>query len=266
MLSGDDVALKIQADVYRFSVPHSGAAPDALVVLFQAANIAEALRLDARLGLTFGEAVRAGDRRPGIISVFAERLDKLIIEAVSKEPSKRDAAKEQDVRNRLRLIASERAQIETTLYQRFPDYAALAKPAPLSVQETQQLLADDEILIVFDFDRQSYAGVFSHSQAGSFVLQITAADLEAQVKALRVSLTYAPQFDVEASYRLYQSLFGPYAEYIASKTRLTVVANGALTSFRCSCWSQRTPRVKSSLTSIGWFANMPSLWCPQRQA
>jgi hypothetical protein len=71
VLSGDDVALKIQADVYRFSVPHSGAAPDALVVLFQAANIAEALRLDARLGLTFGEAVSAGDRRPGIISVFA---------------------------------------------------------------------------------------------------------------------------------------------------------------------------------------------------
>ena len=28
MLSGDDVALKIQANVYRFSVPHSGAAPD----------------------------------------------------------------------------------------------------------------------------------------------------------------------------------------------------------------------------------------------
>jgi hypothetical protein len=71
VLSGDDVALKIQADVYRFSVPHSGAAPDALVVLFQAANIAEALRLDARLGLTFGEAVRAGDRRPGIISALA---------------------------------------------------------------------------------------------------------------------------------------------------------------------------------------------------
>jgi hypothetical protein len=71
VLSGDDVALKIQADIYRFSVPHSGAAPDALDVLFQAANIAEALRLDARLGLTFGEAVRAGDRRPGIISAFA---------------------------------------------------------------------------------------------------------------------------------------------------------------------------------------------------
>jgi tetratricopeptide (TPR) repeat protein/cell fate (sporulation/competence/biofilm development) regulator YlbF (YheA/YmcA/DUF963 family) len=81
-------------------------------------------------------------RRDQDLSSENERLDKLIIEAVSQEPSKRDAAKEQDVRNRLRLIASERAQIETTLYQRFPDYAALAKPEPLSVQETQELLAD----------------------------------------------------------------------------------------------------------------------------
>ena len=71
MLAGDDVALKIQADIDRFAVPHRGTAPDALVVLFQAANIAEAFRLYARLGLTFGEAVRARDRRPGIISVFA---------------------------------------------------------------------------------------------------------------------------------------------------------------------------------------------------
>ena len=191
-------------------------------------------------------------RRDQDLSSENERLDKLIIEAVSQEPSKRDATKEQDVRKRLRLIASERAQIETTLYQRFPDYAALAKPEPLSVQETQELLADDEILIVFDFDRQSYAGVFSHSQAGSFVLQITAADLEAQVKALRASLTYAPQFDVEASYRLYQSLFGPFAEYIASKTRLTVVANGALTSFPLQLLVTKDPTGKK-LTDIDWL-------------
>jgi hypothetical protein len=72
VLAGDDVALKIQADIDRFSVPHSGSAPDALIVLFQATNIGVALRLDAGPGLTFGEAVRAGDRRTGIISVLAD--------------------------------------------------------------------------------------------------------------------------------------------------------------------------------------------------
>src|SRR6185369_721371 len=70
VLSGDDVALEVQADVYGFSVPHSAASPDTLVVLFQAAHIAVALRLDARLGLTFGKAVRPGDRCPGIVSTL----------------------------------------------------------------------------------------------------------------------------------------------------------------------------------------------------
>jgi len=69
-------------------------------------------------------------RRDQDLSSENERLDKLIIEAASKEPSKRDAAKEQEIRARLQLIASERAQIQTTLYQQFPDYAALAKPVP----------------------------------------------------------------------------------------------------------------------------------------
>src|SRR4029078_1849723 len=68
MLLSDNIAIKIQADIYRFSTSHSGATPDTLVVLFQAAKAGEALRLDARLGLTFGEAVRSGDGRPGIVS------------------------------------------------------------------------------------------------------------------------------------------------------------------------------------------------------
>jgi hypothetical protein len=71
VLFGDDVAFKIQANIHRLSVPHSGAAPDALVVFFQAANICVAFRLDARLGLALGEAVCSGDRRPGIISALA---------------------------------------------------------------------------------------------------------------------------------------------------------------------------------------------------
>jgi CHAT domain-containing protein len=62
-------------------------------------------------------------------------------------------------------------------------------------------------------------------------LNISAAELEAQVKALRASLIYAPQFDFAASYKLYRSIFGPLAEYIATKKRLSIISNGALTSF-----------------------------------
>ena len=169
-------------------------------------------------------------RREQDLSVEIERLDKVIVEAASKEPSRRDAANEQQIRNRLQAAGNLRAEIDTALHQQFPNYAALTKPEPLSVQETQQLLADDEALIVFDFDRQSYAAVFTRSDAQAFELKITAGDLAAQIRVLRNSLNFGPRLDVEASYRLYHSLVGPFADFVSSKKRLSVVTNGALSS------------------------------------
>ncbi len=83
-------------------------------------------------------------RKDQDLSFQNERLDKVIVEDASKEPSKRDRTGEQQIRDRLRSIANERARIGTALSQQFPDYAALAKPEPLTAQQTQQLLVDDE--------------------------------------------------------------------------------------------------------------------------
>jgi CHAT domain-containing protein len=156
----------------------------------------------------------------------------MILEVASKEPSQRDPTNEQQIRNRLQVIADERAQIETTLAQQFPSYAELANPKPLSTQETQELLADDEALIVFD-GLTGYAAVLTRHSMGVSQLKATPRELEeleAQIKTLRASLTDASQFNVTASYSLYRSIFGPLAEHIASKKRLSVVTSGALTS------------------------------------
>src|SRR5690606_30131144 len=52
-----DVALIIHAHRDGLTVPHGPAAPDAIGVLLQAADLAVAARLDARPGLILGEAV-----------------------------------------------------------------------------------------------------------------------------------------------------------------------------------------------------------------
>ena len=56
--------------------------------------------------------------------------------------------------------------------------------------------------------------------------------LDEEVKKLRQSLTFETDepFDAALSYAVYQETFGPVAAKIAGKTRLSVVANGALTS------------------------------------
>jgi CHAT domain-containing protein len=158
------------------------------------------------------------------------------------------------MRTRLQIIAEERAQIETTLYREFLDYAQLAKPKSLSAQETQQLLAEDEALIVFDFHGLTgYAAVFTRSGTGVYALKATGKDLETQIKTLRGSLdSYPSTFDVDASYRLYQSIFGRFADYISSKKRLSVVTNGALTSLPLQLLVASDP-VGKKLQDVDWL-------------
>src|SRR5262249_47297794 len=92
-----------------------------------------------------------------------ESLDKRLIGAVSREPRKRDLPTEQRIRDRIKSIAAERTEIETSLRQRFPNFAALSKPTPVSVKDTQALLADDEALVTFDFGENSYAWVITRT-------------------------------------------------------------------------------------------------------
>jgi CHAT domain-containing protein len=192
------------------------------------------------------------------LSFENELLDKLLVESISKEPAKRDASKEEQVRGRLRAIVAEKHQIQETLYQQFPNFAALAKPIPLSVRDTQALLADDEALVVLNFGQSSfwhsYAWVVTRSSVDWLDLNITAKDVEAQVKALRASITdeAKPPFDVQASYRLYQSVFGAFADKIASKKRLSVVTNGALTSIPLQLLVTKDPAGKK-LKDVDWF-------------
>jgi hypothetical protein len=104
-------------------------------------------------------------RKDQDLTAEADRSDKSIIAAVSKPPAKRNAEAEAQIRKRIDEIKSERDKLQEVFNQRFPDYVALSKPQPLSVQQTQALLADDEALVVFDFDAKSYAWVITRADA-----------------------------------------------------------------------------------------------------
>ena len=53
------------------------------------------------------------------------------------------------MRDRLAAIDTRLAEIDRRLAQDFPDYAALASPAPVSVAEVQAQLGADEALVLF---------------------------------------------------------------------------------------------------------------------
>ena len=69
--------------------------------------------------------------------------------AVSQAPDKRDRAAEAANVARLAAIDTRIAEIDKRLAADFPDYAALARPEPLSVEEVQAQLGADEALVLF---------------------------------------------------------------------------------------------------------------------
>jgi len=69
--------------------------------------------------------------------------------ALGQETAKRDATAEAETMARLAIIDTRIAEIDKRLAAEFPEYATLASPAPLPVEEAQALLGADEALVLF---------------------------------------------------------------------------------------------------------------------
>ncbi len=167
-------------------------------------------KLAARFAAGSGELAQLV-RKDQDLTAEAEALDKTVIAFVSKPPAQRSAASEQQIRMRIAEVKAEREKLQQTFNERFPDYAALSKPQPVSVPDTEALLADDEALLVFDFGAKSYAWIITSTDADWTELKISGRDLDTQVRALRAWLTDPRQrFDPALAYKIYQATFGAF--------------------------------------------------------
>lgn len=158
--------------------------------------------------------------------------DALLIKATSADEDKRDAAREKLLRDRLVSIDATIAEINARLEKEFPEYAALTSPAPLSLVETQALIADDEALVMF------LAG-----EEGTLVFALTKEDvtwsrvdmdkasLSETVRVLRISLDDPSEtFPRAMAHGVYKALMGSVGALIADKKHVFLVPSGALGS------------------------------------
>jgi CHAT domain-containing protein/Tfp pilus assembly protein PilF len=171
-------------------------------------------------------------RKDQDLAAEADHLDKSVITAVSKPPVERNQAMEDQIRKRITEIKLETDKLQDIFNQQFPDYVALSRPQPLTIEQTQALLADDEALVTIDLDKSSYVWVITKDRAEWKELSVTAADASKSVQSLRVGLNPdAPKpFDRNLAYKLYRQVLGPIEEVISQKVRLSFVLDGALTS------------------------------------
>jgi CHAT domain-containing protein/Flp pilus assembly protein TadD len=215
------------------------------------ASAAAVSKLAARFVAGNGELAHLV-RKDQDLTAEGEALDKTVIAFVSKPSAQRSATAEGQVRSRIDEVKAERANLLQIFNDRFPEYLALSKPQPVSLSETQALLADDEALLVFDFDVKSYAWIVTADGADWTELKISARDLDEQVRSLRTWLNDPrKRFDPALGYKIYQETFGAFADKIASKKRLSVVTNGALTSLPPQLLITTDPSGKS-LKEMDW--------------
>jgi tetratricopeptide (TPR) repeat protein len=194
------------------------------------------------------------------LTAEADRLEKSIIAAVSKLPDQRNTLAEEQIRKRIAEIASERVKLQNIFNQRFPDYVALSKPQPLSVEQTQALLADDEALVTVDLDEESYVWVITKDRAEWKQLTVSAESVSALVEKLRIGLNPdSPKpFDRDLAYQLYRQVLGPIEGIISQKARLSFVLDQALTSLPPQVLITSDPNGKD-FASTDWLIRKSAL-------
>ena len=239
-----DDSLKI---IQRASQTSAAAALNQLNVRFSAGNdrLAQLVRKDQDL------------------ATEAERLDRAIVEAVSKEPSKRDGIAEQRIRERLDENSKERNDLLQVFVREFPNYAALSKPQPLTTKEIQSLLDNDEALVVIDLDEYSFVWVVTRDRADWKAILTPAAQISKTVETLRAALNppdpdSPTPFDGALAYQLYRQVLGPIEGIISQKARLSFVLGGALTSLPPQVLVMSDPTGKD-LASLDWLVRKYSI-------
>jgi CHAT domain-containing protein/tetratricopeptide (TPR) repeat protein len=115
----------------------------------QSSEAAESLAQMAARGAKGDPQLAAFVRERQDLVAEWQRRDQVRSAAVAEAPDKRNREAEAENIGRLAAIDARIAIIDKELAANFPDYTALASPAPLSIEEVQAQLAADEALVLF---------------------------------------------------------------------------------------------------------------------
>jgi CHAT domain-containing protein len=168
-----------------------------------------------------------------------QALDKQLLAAVSSPPEERNAEAEARWRQERDKLESLIAETDAVLAEKFPEYAAMANPKPLSLPDVRDLLGDNEAFLVYAVaKRQSYLWVIRRRRAAMFALPVAAEDLDDAVASLRADmdptgiqkLKDIPQFPTTEAHALYRQLFAPAEELLKGATHVFVIPDRALQS------------------------------------
>jgi CHAT domain-containing protein len=213
-----------------------------------------------------------------------QKRDGLRNASLGQDVGKRNAQGEAANLERLAAIDGRIVEIDGILKEKFPDYAALASPAPLTVEEAQSQLGTDEALILFldtrewkPLSEETFIWVVTKTDVRWVRSDLGTAALARAVQALRCGLDAAAwddpapckaltnadpvrntdgdivalPFDHARAHALYKALFGQVEDVIKGRN-LLIVPSGPLTQLAFQVLVTAPP-AKGDAKSAAWL-------------
>jgi CHAT domain-containing protein/tetratricopeptide (TPR) repeat protein len=215
-----------------------------------------------------------------------EAKDKRLIATKSEPSERRNAQAEKELTDRLAAIDMRLTEIDRELARDFPDYAALAGTAPVSVKDVQAQLGTDEALVLIldtpewkplpeetfiwivtkthlrwvrsDLGTAALAREVAALRCGLDATAWYAAGRAACAQALGIPIEKAPSadgplpFDHARAYKLYKGLFGEVQDLIKGK-QLLIVPSGPLSQLPFHVLLTKPPTSGANRTAA-WLA------------
>lgn len=241
-------------------------------------------QLGARYAAGTGDlAKRIRARQDGIQrwQTLNAQLDRTISQPITDRSPRQVAA----IRAELTQLETRLADADKVISEKFPAYAELAGPRPVTVDEVRKLINPDEALLQFVFlDQQALAWVVTKSTVYWYSIPLGKDGLATLVAALRCGLDYDGAwadggsrcaelleikysnddrkrglplpFDLARAHSLYKLLFEQAEKLVAGK-HVLVVASGALTQLPLQVLVERLPagsdtgRQQREVASVG---------------
>jgi CHAT domain-containing protein/tetratricopeptide (TPR) repeat protein len=175
---------------------------------------------------------REQDARSQVNALFA------LLASVQAAPAdQRDDKAAAALRAQVDQLRGARAKLREEIEKRYPDYANLIDPRPVSLDQLRKVLAPDEALLSFYLgEGRSFIWAVPASGAPAFAAaSLSGTVLDQEVRVLRralepnaSSLAEIPAFDTDRAYKLYAALLQPVEHGWRSAKSLLVVPHGAL--------------------------------------
>ena len=155
----------------------------------------------------------------------------------SRPPQDRSLVRIKDLKTTIDQLRGARAALMEEIERRFPDYAELINPKPLTIGDARSVLRPGEALVSTYVGRERtfvwavpHRGevAFTAVELGREALSDTVALLRGALEPNAQTLGDIPEFDLGAAYGLYERLLAPVKAGWGDANSLLVVAHGPL--------------------------------------